>query len=200
MIKVVMLLLRPAPTWERISQAHRSVIFIFGFFLLPLIAFCSAGEVYGLTHWPKRYSKFGDPGVLSFATAIDYALVQFLLTLLVVFGCAYVLKALSETFHSRHSYVRAFATLGYSLSPLFAIRLLHAAPGVRWWMVWAIGIAFALAILYYGLVRVMQPDPTHALGLYFMTSMLVIITTFLAQLVASLVLKSKLEVFAPLLR
>lgn len=198
MIKAILLIFRPAPTWEKIAREQRSVFFILAFVLLPLMAVSSAGEIYGLTHWSKHYREFGAPNILPQATAIDYAAIQFLLSLLVLFCDAFVLKALGETFHSRHNYSRAFMTLAYSLGPLFLFRLLHTVPVLHWWMVWLVGIVFTMAVLYYGLARVMQPDPTHALGLYFMTAVLLIVTTFLAQLVASLVLKSKLVVFAPL--
>ena len=198
MIKTILLIFRPVPTWEKIARMQRGVFFVLALVVLPLMAFSSAGEIYGLVHWSKQYRELGAANTLPLSTAVDYAAIQFLLSLLVLFCDAYVLKALGETFHSRHNYSRAFTTLAYSLGPLFLFRLLHAAPILHWWMVWLVGIVLTLAVLYYGLVRVMQPDPTHALGLFFMTAVLLVITTFLTQLVASLVLKSKLTLFAPL--
>lgn len=200
MIKTLLLIFRPGPTWEKIAHTPQNLAFVFFLFLLPLMALTSVGEVYGLVHWAKSYHEFGAATTLPLPMAIDYAAVQFLLSLIVLVCDAYVLKALGETFHGRHTYQRSFITLAFSLGPLFLFRLLHTAPVLHWWMAWAVGILFSLAVLYYGLGRVMQPDPTHALGLYFMTSVLLVITTFLAQLIASLVLKSKLTVFAPLFR
>jgi len=200
MIKTILLIFRPVPTWEKIAREQRGVLFILALVVLPLMAAASVGEVYGLTHWSKHYRELGAANTLPLATAIDYAVIQFLLSLFVLFCDAQVLKALGETFHSRHSYSRAFMTLAYSLGPLFLFRLSHSVPFLQWWMVWFAGICLTLAVLYCGLVRVMQPDPTHALGLYFMTAGLLVVTTFLGQLVASLVLKSKLVVFAPLFR
>ena len=200
MIKTILLLFSPVPTWEKIAREERSVPFILAFVVLPLMAISSAGEIYGLTHWSKHYRELGPANTLALATAVDYAAIQFLLSLFVLFCDAQVLKALGETFHSRHSYPRAFMTLAYSLGPMYLLRLTHAVPFLQWWMIWIAGICLTLAVLYCGLVRVMQPDPTHALGLYFMTAVLLIITTFLPQLVASLVLKSKLVVFALLFR
>ena len=200
MIKTFLLIFRPAQTWEKIAREQRGIFFILFVFLFPLMAVSSAGEIYGLAHWSKHYRELGDANTLPLATASDYVAIQFLLSLLVLFCDAFVLKALGETFHSRHNYSRAVTTLAYSLGPLFLFRLLHVIPLLHWWMVWLVGILFTLAVLYYGLIRVMQPDPTHALGLYFMTAVLLVITTFLAQLVVSLVLKSKLTLFAPLFR
>lgn len=200
MIKTFLLIFRPAPTWEKIAHTPPGITSVFLFFLLPLMVLTSAGEVYGLIHWGKRYHDFGAATVLPLATALDYVAVQFLLSLFVVIFDAYLLKALGETFHSRHTYQRSLATVAFTLGPLFLFRLAHTAPVVHWWMAWIVGILFSLAVLYHGLGRVMQPDPTHALGLYFMTAVLLVITTFLVQITASLVLKSKWVVFAPLFR
>ncbi len=198
MIKTFLLIFRPTPTWEKIAVKQPGTASVLFLFLLPLTLLTSAVEVYGLVHWSKSLYEFGGPTTVPLPRAIDYVAVQFLLSLVILICDAFVLKALGETFHGRHTFNRSFTTLAYSLAPLFVFRLLHTVPVLHWWMAWAAGILFVLAVLYQGLGRVMQPDPTNALGLYFMTAVLLVMTTFLGQLVASLVLKSKLVVFAPL--
>lgn len=199
MIKTLLLIVNPGGTWEKIARAQRSILFILFLFIIPLIALSSAGEVYGLTHWGKERGDLNQFSTVPRNVAIDYVFFQFLLSLLVVFASAYVLKALGETFHGRHTYHHSFMTIAYSLGPLFLFRLLHTIPVMHWWMVWPIGIVFSLAVLYYGLGRMMQPDPTHALGLYFITAVLLTMTTFLAQLVAAGILKGKFTVIGGML-
>ena len=53
MIKALLLLIRPAPTWEGIATAGRGILFILCFYLLPLILLTSVVEGYGLHHWGK---------------------------------------------------------------------------------------------------------------------------------------------------
>jgi hypothetical protein len=108
---------------------------------------------------------------------------QLLLTLVVVFVGARLLKAGGETFHSRHNYPQAFTTVVYSLSPLFLMRLLNAFNGISPWVSWAIGIILSIAVLYNGLPQMMDPDPPHAFGLFFISALLLTLVTGLLRLI-----------------
>ena len=59
---------------------------------------------------------------------------QVLLSLLVVFAGANLLKAIGETFHGRHTYTQAFTAVAYGLSPLFLLRLLDAFSIISPWV------------------------------------------------------------------
>src|SRR4029079_3236684 len=123
--------------------------------------------------------------------AVTYELAMVLITVGIVFILAVLIKSLGETFHGRHSFHQAFTVAAYGLSPLLLFRLLDAFPRLSPWLTWAIGIFLAAAILYTGLPIVMQPDPPHALGLYLMTSFMLIFVTGLARFLTAWYLQGK---------
>src|SRR3954468_23904735 len=99
------------------------------------------------------------------------------LLVLIILISTYIVKALGETFHGKHTYTQAATVVIYGLSPVFLFRLLDMLPNVNLFVPWGLGILLTVKILYYGVPRVMQPDPPHALGLYFMSSLLLAMIT-----------------------
>ena len=110
---------------------------------------------------------------------------QLVLSLAVVFVGANLVKSIGETFHGRHTYTQAFTAVAYSLSPLFLLRLFDAFTGISPWATWAIGIVLSIAVLYHGVPRMMEPDPSHAFGLYLMSALLLVLVTGLARFVTA---------------
>ena len=96
-----------------------------------------------------------------------------------------MLKSIGETFHGRHTYPQAFTTVAYGLSPLFLFHLLDAFPKVYPWVGWSIGIILSIAALYYGVPRMMEPDPPHAFGLFLMSSLLLVCVTGVLRFVTA---------------
>ena len=99
------------------------------------------------------------------------------LWLLIIVISATVLKSVCGTFHGRHNYTQAVATVAYGLSPLFLFHLLDAFPAMVPWASWALGIILSIAVLYQGVPRMMEPDPPHAFGLYLMSALTVLLAT-----------------------
>jgi hypothetical protein len=58
-------------------------------------------------------------------------------------------------------------------------------------MIWAVGIILCAAVLYHGVPRVMEPDPPHAFGLFFMSSLLLALVSGLVRLVTISYLQGK---------
>jgi len=193
MIKALLLIFQPVATWDGIFRAQRRVGFILLFYLLPLLAFTSAGEAYGLHRWGKWQSEVTRPKTYSAPEAAIYEIGQILLSLLIVFLAAKLVKSFGETFHGRHTYAQAFRTVAYGLSPLFLCRLLDAFPSISPWLSWAIGIVLAIGALYHGVPRVMQPDPPSAFGLYLMTSVLLLMITGIARFITAWYLQGRFE-------
>lgn len=191
MIKALLLIFEPPATWERIVQAQRSLRFILFTYLLPLLVLVSMIEAYGLMRWGKVRGDLRHVKTFSLGEAVIFELAQLLLTLLVVFVGAKLIKSLGETFHGRHSFTQSFTVVAYGLGPLFLMRLLDAFPGMSPWVSWGVGIILCVAVLYQGVPRVMQPDPPHAFGLYIMSALLLVIVTGLARFVTAWYLKGK---------
>ena len=191
MIKALLLIFEPIATWEGIFRARRSLAFILVIYLLPLIVLASAAEGYGLVHWGKWQGEVGRLKRFPVSEAVLVEAAQFLLSLVVVFVGANLIKSIGETFRGRHTYNQAFATVAYSLSPLYLCRLLDASAGLSPWVSWSIGIILSISVLYHGVPRMMEPDPAHAFGLFFMSALLLVLVTGLARFVTAAYLQGK---------
>jgi hypothetical protein len=197
MIKALLLILNPMATWAGIVRARRSAVFVLVVYLLPLLLLVSAAEGYGLIHWGKWQGVIGRIKKFPVREAAVMEAGQLLLSLVVVLVGASLLKSIGETFHGRHTYPQAFTTVAYSLSPLFLLRMLDAFSGISPWVSWAIGISLSIAVLYNGLPQMMEPDPPHAFGLFFISALLLTLVTGLVRLITWWYLRggfSKLQV------
>ena len=187
MIKVFFLIFEPDVAWEKIAQARRGVVFITGLHLLPLILLGSAVETWGLL----RHGKLGRYGVLKIFPPDEiylFAAVQFVLLLAVVFVSALLVFRIAQTFQDRLTFLQAFTAVAYGFCPMFLFRLLDFGAEVPLWVPWLIGMALTMWILYQGIPRVMQPDPTHAFGVYLSAMIVVVLTSGLARLVTAMYL------------
>jgi len=193
MIKALLLIFFTVATWERIVEARRNIGFILGVYLLPLLLLSSAGEVYGLMHWGKPRSEYGGPVPLAQYAAIHYAVIKIALNLVAVFVIAKIIQSIAVSFRGRQTYVQAFTCIAYGISPLVMLQLLNGLPNMPAWVTWAIGIVLCATVLYQGMPRVLLPDPTHTLGLYFMSVLMMLMTTALVQFLTGLVLEHQIR-------
>src|SRR5262245_24005289 len=181
MINAILLIFDPSNTWERIEKSQRSVWAVFLLFLLPILVLASVLEGYALVRSGEERGGILERVVtISKDLAIRYEVAQFSLSLLIIFGGTWLLKKSGEGFHRRHTYKEAFTTLAYSLSPLFLLRILDGWPAVNTWICWGIGIFLSIAALYRGVPRIMKPDPSNALGVFLLGSLLLLFITGLA--------------------
>jgi uncharacterized membrane protein YecN with MAPEG domain len=181
MIKALFLIFEPMAAWGRVAQGRRGLGFIIGFYLLPTLLVVSVAEGFGLVKWGKV--QFNTDLVRKFTAgeAAVYEAGQMLLMLAVVFAGAHSIKMLGDTFRGRNSFTQAFTVAAYGLGPLFLLRLLDAFQSVNPWLTWIIGIMLTVKVLYHGVPMVMLPDPPHAFGLYFMSSLLLMLATGLER-------------------
>ena len=191
MIKALLLIFEPVATWEGIHRASRSMVSILAVYLLPLLLLVAVCEGYGLVHWGKWQGEILRLKKFSVGEAAVVEIGQFLLSLIVIFTGASIIKSIGETFRGRHTYNQAFTAVAYGLSPLFLLRLLDASSGVNPWVTWSIGILLSIAAIYHGVPRMMEPDPAHAIGLFFMSALVLILVTGLARFVTDAYLRGK---------
>ena len=177
MIRMFFFIFRPAAEWDAVMQAKRGLGFILGIDLLPAMLMASLAEGVGMVGSRKWHA--GIHGVKHFTVgeAMVWEMMQLILMLVVIALCAYLIRLMGETFNSYYPYRQALTVVIYTLSPLFLLRLLGAIPRISLWIPWGIGIYLSLKILFYGLPRILQSDPSHALGLYFISSVFVILLT-----------------------
>lgn len=195
MIKTFLLIFNPADAWDHIVQARRSLLFVLGLYLLPLLILTSLGEAYGLIHWGKMQGAASLPRTFSVNEVVQFEGVYIGLALVIVFVGAQVVKSMGDTFHSRNTYVQTFTLIAYGLGPVFLLRFFDAFTPVSPWATWGVGMLLTWAILYHGVPKVMEPDPPHAFGLYLVTSFVLLLATGLARLVTAMYLQGRLTDF-----
>jgi len=188
MIKVFFLIFETERTWDRIAAAHRSAVNVFFLHLLPMVLIACAVEGAGLKEWGRIHPDIRRVIPLTRADALLFELFQFVLSLLLVLICAHLVRMMGRTFRRKTTYQESFTVVAYGLSPMFLLRLADAFPGISPWATWGVGILLSVWILYQGLPRVLNPDPTHAFGLYLMTAMVLVLVTALARLLTALYL------------
>lgn len=193
MIKALLLIFDPENTWVKIEQNPRGVASVFLTYLLPLLLLGTAVETWGMMTLGYDKGKIVERRVkLDQDFAARYATAEVALGLLTALVGAWLFKKVTQGFHTRHSYKETFATLGYSLGPVYLARMLDALPGVNTWLCWGIGAILGVAVLYRGVPRVLKPDPSNALGVYLTCSFLFLALTGVAHYVAQLVLEEKI--------
>jgi hypothetical protein len=181
MIKAFLLIFAPSGTWERLSLARRSLGFIMGFHLVPVIFLAVFVEGIGIAKWGKWQPKIQQIFDYSTRTVVVFEIIQAVLFLAMVLVSALVLLQVSHTFHGRSTYSQAFATVAYGASPLFLTHMLNIAPLMNPFVPWIMGMLLVIWIMYQGIPRIMQPDPTHAFGLYLSTIIVLLLTSGIAS-------------------
>lgn len=182
MIRALLLIFDPVATWDKIVQAGRGIAFILATYLLPVLVLDAVASGFGLVKW-GRTDQYSITQQMTLRQAILFEAVRLLVDLVVVFGSAKTVKTLGETFHSGRNFQQAFTIVAYGLGPVFLLRLLEAFP-VHLAVPWVIGIVLVFAVLYHGVPKVMEPDPSHAFGLYLTAAILLTLTTGAALIAA----------------
>jgi hypothetical protein len=193
MFKPFFLIFEPAATWGKIAQARRSFVYLLTAHLLPLILLGSVVEGWGVARWGKWQPTFDRIRNFSWSETITFEVIYSLLLMGVVLVCALLLLKISQTFFGRNNYREAFTTIAYSFSPLLLLRLLDAAPMMSPWASWMMGILLTVWILYQGIPRMMQPDPTHAFGLYLSTIIVTVLVSGLVRVMTGLYLLGNVD-------
>jgi hypothetical protein len=181
MIKALLLIFAPVAIWDRIALSQRRWGIVFLTYFLPLLLLVSFAEGYGLVHFGKPRGIIPQIQKIPVGYAVVYELAQVALAIAIVFILARQIKSLGDTFHGRHTFTQAFTVAAYGMGPVLFLRAFDAFAAMPSWVGWLIGVALSASVLYHGIPRVMKPDPPHALGLYFMSVFLLVITTGLAR-------------------
>jgi hypothetical protein len=183
MLRTFFFIFQPMAEWDAVLQARRGLGFILGIHLLPLMLMASIAEGAGMAGWRKWHAGIHGVKYFTVGEAMVWEIVQLMFMLVVIAVCIYLIRLMGETFNNCYPYRSVLTLVIYSLSPLFLLQFLGAIPWISLWIPWGIGIFLSLKVLYHGLPRILGPDPSHALGLYFISSLFVIVLTGVERLV-----------------
>jgi Yip1 domain len=193
MVRALLLIFDPSATWEKIETTKHSVSRVLFLYLLPIMLVAFAVEGWMLLQFGMLRGRVVERLVRPTPELVlRFEVAQFVLGLAICFGGAWLFRKIGESFYRRHSYTECFVALGYSLGPYFLARMLDGWPDLNTWIAWGVGALLAVSLLYRGIPRLMKPDPSNALGLYLLCSLLLLIITGLAHFVATLVLEQRI--------
>src|SRR5436189_5247198 len=121
MLTALLLIFDPSGTWEKIGATTRhSVARVFISYLLPLLLLANAVEALGLLKLGVQRGGLMPRLIKPTPELVcRYEAARVTLDLLIIFGGAWLLQKIGEGFHRRHNYNESFATLAYSLGPLY---------------------------------------------------------------------------------
>ena len=193
MLKVFFLIFDPGATWEKIARKKRGWFFILLTYLVPMILLVTVVEGWSIREygkWQPKYNifkKFTVPEITAFEVTQAVAL------LAIVFIAALLLHVAGNTFHGKRAYRASFAVVAYGFSPLLLTRLLDVAPMMNQWASWALGIGLMIWILYQGIPRVLEPDPTHTFGIYITAIIIIVLTSGVARVFATMFLQGEVS-------
>lgn len=123
--------------------------------------------------------------------AIRYAGAQVALLMASILIGAQVLQWVARSSQVQSVFTQCFTLMAYSFSPFLLVRLIDAIPGFNTWACWGIGALGALSVLYHGVALALKPDQTKGFGLYLISIIFVLFSSFFSHFVAQFVLRGK---------
>ena len=199
MLKVFFLIFDPGATWEKIARKKRGWFFILLTYLVPMILLVTAAEGWSIHEYGKwqpkfdRFKSFIDPVTKNYPELKAFESAQAVALLAMVFIAALLLHVAGNTFHGKRAYRASFAVIAYGFSPVLLTRLLDVAPMMNQWASWALGIGLMIWILYQGIPRVLEPDPTHTFGIYITAIIIIVLTSGVARVFATMFLQGEVS-------
>lgn len=196
MIKALLLLFKPATTWDAIARQERSVAAVVFCYLLPAILVASALEGWGLVTFGNQPSRLGLAGrqlvEVTPEKALRFVVGQAVISVITVFLLGLLLQLLLRSFHLRAPFRLPFTVMAHCFGLLLLMQAVDGIPAVPTWLCRIVGAVLAAKVFYIGLIRVVRPDPSTALGLYFLGALLLFAFAGISHFVALQILDGNL--------
>ncbi len=178
LFKDLFFIVSPTTTWNRVVSARHGVVFIFLFYLLPMMVVTALIEGHGLMLFGRQQVEEGMNNRFTLSKVFVYEVGSALISLVLVFQAAVFIKSLANSCHNRNNFKQCLTVMLYSAGPMFLVQWFNGFPNMYYWLTWLIGVSLTMSALYHGLPRIMEPDPPSAMGLYIGSAL----TVFLLQL------------------
>ena len=167
------ILTNPRQEWAAIDAEPLNVGQLLTGYVLPLAAIGPIATAIG-------WSSFGMGSLLrmSMGYAISYAITMFILSVIGVFVCAWVINALAPSFGATQNMHQAIKVSAYSSTAVWVAGIFNLMPALAF--VGIIGGLYSLYLLYMGLPMLMKSGADKAMPY----TVVVIIVTILIYIVA----------------
>jgi hypothetical protein len=169
--RVKNILLKPSSTWDVIATEPADIKSLYLGYIIPLAAIGPIASAIGMSLFGA-----GIPGLIVVRTpllaAVSGAIVQFVLTLVMVFVMALVIDGLAPSFGGQKNQLRAFKVAAYSSTAgwLAGIFTLLSALG----FLGILGL-YSIYLLYVGLPKLMEAPKDKAVGYTAVTVIVMIV-------------------------
>ncbi len=178
----------PGAAWDRIALARKGYTFLLIVELLPLILLGALLEGRGLHLHGKYQPQLQLFHFFSTSDIVTFEVIQSLLFLATIWVSAFVVQKICQTFNNRAPFLPVFTAIAYGFCPLLLAHFLDYGATMNPVAGWLLGVGAAIWIFYQGVPRLMQPDPTHAFGVYISTIMVTVMTSGLVRLLTAMYL------------
>ncbi len=196
MIKALLLMFKPSQTWDVISRQERGVAAVVFLYLLPAILIASVIEGWGLVEFGNRPFRldFATRQLVAVtpATALRFEVGQAVISVITVFLLGLLLQLLLRSFHLRAPFRLPFTVMAHCYGLLLLMQAVDGLPAAPTWLCRIVGAVLAAKVFYIGLIRVVRPDPSTALGLYFLGALLLFAFAGISHFVALQILDGNL--------
>jgi hypothetical protein len=150
------ILTNPKAEWAAIDAEPLNLSELLVGYVLPLAAI---GPIASIIGW----SAFGFGGFfrLSIGTLISHAIVAFILTIVGVFVCAWVINALAPTFGATQSMPQAIKVAAYSSTAAWLAAIFNIYPALA--ILALVGALYSLYLFFVGLPMLMKAPADKAM-------------------------------------
>ncbi len=155
--RVQALLLRPAETWDVIAGEPASVQSLYMGYVIPLAAIgpiCYAiGSV--LFGYSIGWGFFGVTVHASLVGALIHAIINFILTLVMVYVVGFIIDALAPSFDGQKNLLNAFKIAAYGMTAAWVAAVFGLLPSLAP-LAALIGGLYSIYLIYLGLPKLMK--------------------------------------------
>ena len=173
------ILTNPRQEWAAIDDEPLEVAKLLTGYVLPLAAI---GPVASALGW----SVFGFGGLfrMSMGYVVTYAITMFIMSIIGVFVCAWVINMLAPTFGATQNMPQAIKVSAYSMTAAWVAGIFSLIPALR--VLGIVGAIYSLYLLYLGLPMLMKAPAEKAMPY----TVVVVLVTIVVYIVAGAITRA----------
>lgn len=173
--RVQSLILKPKEEWPKIKAETTTEAALFTNYVLLLAAIPPAAQFLGRMLFPVRKPFSGAP-VWSVGNALGYAVLSYVLSLIVVYLFALALNSLAPAFSSRPNMLQAVKLSAYSMTPGWLGGIFYLVPAL--YILGILASLYGLYLLFLGLETPLLETPKHKVIGYMGAGILAVVVLY----------------------
>ena len=181
------MIVSPAKEWDVINGEQPDIAKIITGYVLPLAGAAAVAAFIG-------YGLIGVGGwgikIKGISWGLYYALTMLLLSIALVFICAFVIDALAPSFGSEKNLGRSVQLVAYGLTPYWLGSLFAILPAIA--IIGLLAGLYAFYLFYIGMPKLKKTPADKLIGYYVVSLITVIVVYFVVGLILNKILFSVL--------